>query len=179
MTLQDWGAIGEMVGGVAVLISLIYLALQIRQNTREVSRGVEATRLDAFERSVASGNRIRELLILNPDLASLFLRGAQDFHALDRNEKFRMNMLLRNMFSEFQSAYVRQRTWSADPEGHSGQAKTIDSILVNPGVRQWISEANADWRAEFRTFVEERLAATEPADKPSDIAADGPSPADS
>ena len=162
MTIQDWGAIGEIIGGVAVLVSLIYLAFQIRQNTREVARGVEATRLDAFERSVASGNRIRELLILNPDLSSLFLRGLHDFHGLDRAEKFRMNMLLRNMFSEFQSAYVRQQTWSADPEGHMGQAKTIDSILVNPGVRQWIAETNADWRPEFRAFVEQRVAATEP-----------------
>ncbi len=33
MTIQDLGAIGDLVGGVAVLVTLVYLAMQIRQNT--------------------------------------------------------------------------------------------------------------------------------------------------
>ena len=33
MTIQDWGAIGEIVGAVAVVVTLVYLAKQIRQNT--------------------------------------------------------------------------------------------------------------------------------------------------
>ena len=36
MSIQDLGAIGEFVGSVAVLITLIYLAIQVRQNTRHV-----------------------------------------------------------------------------------------------------------------------------------------------
>lgn len=159
MTIQDWGAIGEIVGGIAVLASLVYLAVQIRQNTREITRSADATRLEAFERSVDSGNRIRELLILHPELTSLFLRGRQGFHALDRSEKFRFNMLLRNIFSEFQSAYIRQKTWSADPEGFLGPKRMVDSILSNKGIREWLSATDADWRPEFRAFIDERLAA--------------------
>ena len=34
MTLQDLGSLGEFIGAIAVVISLIYLAAQIRQNTR-------------------------------------------------------------------------------------------------------------------------------------------------
>jgi hypothetical protein len=34
LTLQDLGSLGELIGGIAVVASLIYLALQIRQNTR-------------------------------------------------------------------------------------------------------------------------------------------------
>ena len=33
LTLQDLGNLGEALGAVAVIVSLIYLALQIRQNT--------------------------------------------------------------------------------------------------------------------------------------------------
>ena len=32
MTIQDWGAIGEIVGGLAVIVTLGYLAFQLRQN---------------------------------------------------------------------------------------------------------------------------------------------------
>ena len=36
MTLQDWGSIGEVVGAIAVVVTLIYLAKQIRLNTHEM-----------------------------------------------------------------------------------------------------------------------------------------------
>ena len=36
MTIQDWGAIGELVGGAAVVLTLVYLAVQLRQNTKSV-----------------------------------------------------------------------------------------------------------------------------------------------
>jgi len=39
MTLQDWGATGEVVGALAVVITLIYLAKQIRQNTHAMEEG--------------------------------------------------------------------------------------------------------------------------------------------
>ncbi len=36
MTIQDLGALGELLGSVAVLATLIYLALQTRQNTMAI-----------------------------------------------------------------------------------------------------------------------------------------------
>ena len=34
MTLQDWGAIGEVIGGVAIIFSLIYVGIQVKQSTK-------------------------------------------------------------------------------------------------------------------------------------------------
>ncbi len=34
MTIQDLGAIGDLIGGVAVVVTLVYLAAQIKQNTK-------------------------------------------------------------------------------------------------------------------------------------------------
>jgi len=34
MTIQEWGAIGEVVGALGVIVSLVFLALQIRMNTK-------------------------------------------------------------------------------------------------------------------------------------------------
>ena len=52
-------------------MSLVYVAVQICQNTQQSSRSVEANQLAAFERNIESGNRMRELLILHPDIAQL------------------------------------------------------------------------------------------------------------
>ena len=65
MSIQDWGANGEIVGALAVVASLIYLAMQIRQNTRQISMSLESAKLAAFERTVESSNHAREVLITN------------------------------------------------------------------------------------------------------------------
>lgn len=53
MTIQDWGAIGEIVGGVAVVVTLIYLATQIRYARLAAS--------DASRQGRAQG--VRDLLL--------------------------------------------------------------------------------------------------------------------
>ena len=76
------GAIAESVGVLAILISLVYLAMQVRQNTQQICRSVEASELAAFERNIESGNAVRELLIIHPELTEIFLQGAKDLKQL-------------------------------------------------------------------------------------------------
>lgn len=153
MSIQDWGAIGEIVGALAVVASLIYLAVQIRQNTRQISLNLESSKLAAFEQNVESGNRARELLIANPAIADLFLKGLADYRSLPPTDKFRCNMLFRNLLSAIQGGYIRQLTIGGDPEHFDGIKKTLDTLLKNPGIHQWLADIEPDWRPEFADFV--------------------------
>ena len=62
MTLEDLGNIGEFIAAIGVIVSLVYLATQIRQNTRAVrssaSHAIKNERVD-FLKSVTD----------NPDIA--------------------------------------------------------------------------------------------------------------
>ncbi len=48
MTLQDLGNIGEFVAAIGVIISLVYLARQIRQNTESVRAAAVDAATDRF-----------------------------------------------------------------------------------------------------------------------------------
>lgn len=159
MTIQDWGALGEIIGAVAVVASLVYLAVQIRQNTHQITHNIEATRIASLERNIDSANRMREMLIVNPDIAELFLKGLRDFEALQGADRFRFEMLLRSVFTAFQGAYIRHLSIGDDPAEFKGVAQMIESMLENPGARRCLEQADTDWRPEFRAFVDERIAA--------------------
>ena len=45
LTIQDLGALGELLGAVAVLATLVYLALQTQQNTMAIAAQLDATRI--------------------------------------------------------------------------------------------------------------------------------------
>ena len=159
MTIQDWGALGEIIGAIAVVASLVYLAVQIRQNTQQISHNIDASRLAALERNIESGNRIRELMIVNPDIATLFLTGLKDLDALSGADKLRFEFLLRNIFTSFQGGYIRHRLIGNDPEEFRGVARMIESILERPGARRCLEKMDTDWRPEFRAFIDERIKA--------------------
>ena len=48
LTIQDLGALGEFLGSIAVLVTLIYLALQTRQNTKALGAQADAARIGAL-----------------------------------------------------------------------------------------------------------------------------------
>ena len=159
MTLQDLGNLGEFVGAIAVVITLVYLALQIRQNTAHLSQNTRAVRLAALDASLESGNRVREILISNPELSELYIRGLQGYSQLDRPERLRFGMLLRNLLGAIQATHMRDVVMEIDPGGFEGVAKMLDSMLVHPGVREWWTRHRGEFvRQDFRELVEERLA---------------------
>ena len=111
----------------------------------------------AFEQNVESGNRAREVLIADPEVAELFLEGLADYRNLPATDKFRCNMLFRNLLSAIQGGYIRQLTLGGDPEHFQGTAKMLDTLLKNPGVLQWLEDIEPDWRPEFADLVATRI----------------------
>jgi hypothetical protein len=47
LTIQDLGALGELLGSIAVLATLVYLAMQTRQNTMAIGAQLDAARIGA------------------------------------------------------------------------------------------------------------------------------------
>ena len=157
MSIQEWAAIAEIIGAVAVIASLVYLAVQIRQNTHGLSMTLKATELAAFERNVEAGNRIREIFILNPDVLDLYERGLKSYADLGERDKTKFGMVLSNVFSAFQGAYVRQQTYGNDPANFAGSEKLLDSYIRYRGVREWLGNADRDWRPQFAAIVQQRV----------------------
>ncbi len=157
MSIQEWAALAEIIGAVAVVASLIYLAVQIRQNTHELSMSLKSMELAAFERNVDSGIRIRELFILNPEILELYARGGEYYADMDEGDKLRFDMALRNVFSALQGAYVRQLTFGNDPAHFAGSERTLDRLVRNRGIRDWLSHSTPDWRPQFAALVQQRV----------------------
>ena len=157
MSIQEWAAIAEIVSAVAVVASLIYLAVQIRQNTHGLSMSLKSTELAAFERNVEAGNRIREIFILNSEFSELYARGLKSYADLGGSDKMRFGMVLSNVFSALQGAYIRQLTYGNDPANFSGSERMLDSLIKCRGVRDWLSSNDPDWRPEFAAIVQRRV----------------------
>ena len=102
MTLSDLGNIGEFVGGLLVVVSLFYLASQIRQNTRAMG-------VAAYKDAVRSVNDVSALLVQNSGLGSLLERRAGDPATLDEAELFQTGHVLSMILRNYSSVLILER----------------------------------------------------------------------
>ena len=61
LTIQDLGALGELLGSVAVLATLVYLALQMRQNTMAIGTQLDAATMLARQEGLFLMSTSKEL----------------------------------------------------------------------------------------------------------------------
>jgi hypothetical protein len=80
MNWEAIGAMGETIGALAVLITLVYLALQIRQNTHQI-------RVSATQDSIHLWNSLGQTILSNPDTAELIEKGNNDLSELSPEER--------------------------------------------------------------------------------------------
>ena len=146
---MDWtmiGALGEILGASGVIVTLAYLAKQVRQSN--VAAQHEATResLDLNDRFLAAIGR-------TPQIAGVFRRGLADAPDLTDDERVQVAALFLRMTLAWQRMYEFERD---TPVGY-GAAARLD-IVGRPGYRRWFSQ-RADWLNEaFRAQLERDIA---------------------
>ncbi len=80
MDIMELGAIGELVGGVAVIATLLYLAGQIRQGRLEAKAASLQAMADSF-------NRVNFEISATPERARISRLGWVDFSSLNEDEQ--------------------------------------------------------------------------------------------
>lgn len=107
------GALGEVIGAVAVVVTLGYLAVQLKQNTRAVS----SSGLDA---SITAFNETRRSVYENLEIASIYRRGLEDQSTLDADESLRFRLLMHSIlwciwhiYEQTVLAGLAESTWAA------------------------------------------------------------------
>jgi hypothetical protein len=157
MNWEALGAIGEIVGAVAVVVTLGYLAVQIRQNTRSV-------RASTNHALTEQRNQINFRLASDPSLAELALRGAQNRDDLEISQRYRHRLLMRAVFGSFEDNYVQYREGVCDTESWELAKVVHHPVIVSPGVRAWWEHDRMIFRADFRSEIDAMLAAPQSGD---------------
>ena len=91
MNLETGAALGEIIGAAAVVISVIYLAIQIRKQTEEAR--LAATRDLAFH----SQENFQQL-VQDPELLNIYRKGIADYDSLPEDERLRLSLFFANLF---------------------------------------------------------------------------------
>ena len=150
MNWEAIGAIGEIVGGVGVIISLLYLATQIRRDTR-------AKRAATIHEQSQDASVFLNTVATNTELADVFFRGTQDFNCLKGSELPRFSALLTSLFRFYEDLYFQWIDGNLDRRIWDGQAATLADVLSLPGVQAWWPTRSHWFNAEFQAMIQKKI----------------------
>ena len=150
MNLEDLGNLGEFIAAIGVIGSFIYLAFQIRQNTRSINASsyIELTNLvkDGLLTIAANG-----------DLSDLMVKGNSDPSSLNESEWLRLSSFYYSVFANDQTAFQGYRMGTVDPQLYEGFMDSLNTALDSPLIQYWWVERKPDFSPDFKDLVNEIL----------------------
>lgn len=150
MSWDAIGAIAELLGAIGVIISLGYLAHQIRHNTRSV-------RAASYQSWFASYDSFSNLLIGSAELEALLQRAASDPQALTPDERRRFLGLLRRGFRQFESLYYQHREGMIDRDLFEGWLSIYARSAQGPMFKEFWDADQSIFSPAFREFVAKKF----------------------
>lgn len=141
------GAIGTIIGGIAVIISLIYLAIQTKQNTR-------AMKSASFHQVRVSFSDIPLALAQDSELISILARVNSEPDSLTREEVIRYEMILLTIIRRAESAYFQSKEGALALESWRGIAETCKTALSDKIALLWWERTRHRFEASFRSEIE-------------------------
>jgi len=146
MNWEALGALGEIVGALAVIVTLVYLSIQIRQNTK-------GSRVAAVQAASENSSRFSEMIAADRELGEVFWRGLRNPDSLDPPET-RQFLSALNVFirREAVSFYLHKEGVMPD-ELWAARVASLTGTVNQPGMQLYLKLVGHSLPAEFKEFL--------------------------
>jgi hypothetical protein len=151
---MNWNAIGaiaETLGAVGVIASLVYLAGQIRQNTRSVQGAT-------YQGLIADQRQAQGHLAYDGETSEIIRRGLQDSSQLSEADAFRFNWFMGGIVNTAENAMYQFQNGMLSPDRWQIQVETLCFYLASPSVGTWWTTfAKTTLSPDFVRLVDEEI----------------------
>lgn len=142
--LDALGNLGDFIGGLAVVVTLVYLAIQVRHNTAALAT--------ASRQEIVSGFREYSRAFLEPGAAAAYARGMQRYPDMSYDEKNLYEYLVNDHSLFFQGAFALHEAGTLEDETYRAYLDWFACNIATPGGMAW-------WRQIGRPFFTQRMVA--------------------
>lgn len=153
MNWEAISAVSELLAALAVIVTIVYLAIQVRQNTN----ALRSTATQAAHDQTAT---TYDMLADNPELGLLFSRGLLSPETLSAGETARFFALLHALMFRIQNWHVQTKTDFIDPTLLQSWLKVVRQVSGTPGFQQFWSQRQHIFAPDFVAHLEQTVLTT-------------------
>ncbi len=150
LTLEHTYFIAEIMGVIALIISLIYVAHQIKQNTQMMRVGT--TQADAVQANYLLGQ-----LVQDSELTRIWALGREDYDTLDELEKLRLRLISFQLLSFFHGEYVQWQQGVMHDAIWYKTKRTVEGFMQWPCMIQAWDLSKNSYPEDYQHFIKNRV----------------------
>ncbi len=148
--ISELASIAEIIGAFAVVISLIYVGLQVNDNAgavRSASANDANVALQSWYLQIGSDQQSSEL----------FYDALTSEVALSNQEEFQFLMMMHGAFLAFQNSYLLAEEGTIDFELRESATTAISGVKELPGFRRYWRQRRSYLHSGFADYVDQLL----------------------
>ncbi len=147
MNWDALAAIAELLGALAVILTLGYLAIQVKQNTQGMKVAVKVELTKQFI-------EYTDLILKDSELWTLQLKGMEG-QGLGRSEAEKFSLLMQRMTWHFSSMHFQYKAQSISEDDWYESRRLIKYLTSLPGYRLWWKDNAINFSVDFRNYLAE------------------------
>lgn len=150
LKLSEMARVAEIIGALAVVISLVYVGVQVNDSAsavRSAAANDATVALQSWYLQIGS----------NQQTSNLFFRAITSEEALSDPEEFQFLMMLHAAFLAFQNSYLLAEEGTIDPELREAITSAILGVKDLPGMSRYWRQRKSYLHADFAVYVDELL----------------------
>ena len=150
LKLSDWASVAEILGSVAVIISLIYVGVQVNDSTnavRSASVNDASIAVQSWYQQVGS----------DPQTSELFYKAIMSEKPLPNHEEFQFIIVFHGLFLGFQNSYLMAQEGTLKIETVDAFSNVILGVKDTPGFRRFWRQRKSFLHTKFANYVDQVL----------------------
>jgi hypothetical protein len=159
MSLGELASMASIVSAATFIVSVIYVSVQIRHNTR-------AVRASAFQQVIESFAGISLDIAKDKSLVELNVRASQDFAALSEVERAQYSLMLLSFLRRAENVFFQTEIQLLHTDHWSGIRDSIKAVVTPPGALDCWSTIKSRMNPEFRAFIDTLIGEQSPVPGP-------------
>jgi hypothetical protein len=147
VTLEEIYYISQIVAVIAIFASLIFVGLQVRQNTKALKATSHHAVTDSF-------NAINNMIANDPKVARRWRLALAGAEGLDEDERASGHMMMLAYMRIFETLYYQYNNGTLDKKLFDAELKTLTWSVTHPGIQAWWAANPISLSAEYRAFID-------------------------
>jgi hypothetical protein len=147
MKLEKWALIAEIVGAFAIVISLVFVGVQLQANT-------SATRSATASAASAATSTWYTAMGTSAQASALFFNFMNDPESLTPEERLQAVFSVHGVLVNFQTSFILANEGTLDDQIKDTILEAIVVVKDKPGFKYYWEQRGAFFYVEFQEYVE-------------------------
>jgi hypothetical protein len=146
MNWEAISAVAQLVGSLAVVISVLYLAVQLRSSTR-------VARVAAQDAAAAALRDVTKPFMENAELGRVWRAGLENLDSLSAEDQARFFHAAYQFMKALETIHYHYVYGLLDVQLWEGWRELLQHYVATPGIHYYLTERGAVFSRRFREFV--------------------------